>query len=220
MFLSRSMEPEASSTFRQQAAERGIEVRTTTRDQLTTQTESSHHQGVALSLASMPYSTLDELFERARQRHESPLIVVLDSVTDPHNLVAVIRSAEAVGFHGVIIPERRAAGLTGVGVKSSAGAAGLMPVVRVKNLSRTMDELKKRNVWLYGAESADNANCFTTDFSGAAAIVVGSEGSGLRRIIREKCDFLVSIPIYGKVESLNVSVAAALLMYEVRRSRS
>jgi len=176
----------------------------------------ANHQGVAAVAAAKEYVSIDEILEIARERGEKPLIVIADEVADPHNLGAIIRCAEGAGAHGLIIPKRRSAGLTAVVDKSSAGALEHLAIAKVANLASAIDELKEKGVWVYGAE-ADGESCYNTAFDSATAIVVGSEGGGISRLIREKCDFIISIPMYGKVNSFNVSCAAAVMLCEASR---
>ena len=177
------------------------------------------HQGMIAYVAAVEYSTVDEMLERAAQRGEEPLLVLLDGITDPHNLGAIVRTAECVGAHGVILPERRSAGLTPAAAKAAAGALNYMPVARVTNLNRTIDELKARGVWIVGA-SMDGESAFSADLSGPMALVVGSEGEGISRLTLEKCDLRVAIPMKGHIDSLNASVAAGVLMYAIARARA
>ena len=177
------------------------------------------HQGMIAYVAAVEYSTVDEMLERAAQRGEEPLLVLLDGITDPHNLGAIVRTAECVGAHGVILPERRSAGLTPAAAKAAAGALNYMPVARVTNLNRTIDELKARGVWIVGA-SMDGVSAFSADLSGPMALVVGSEGEGISRLTLEKCDLRVAIPMKGHIDSLNASVAAGVLMYAIARARA
>ena len=177
------------------------------------------HQGMIAYVAAVEYSTVDEMLERAAQRGEEPLLVLLDGITDPHNLGAIVRTAECVGAHGVILPERRSAGLTPAAAKAAAGALNYMPIARVTNLNRTIDELKARGVWIAGA-SMDGVSAFSADLSGPMALVVGSEGEGISRLTLEKCDLLVAIPMKGHIDSLNASVAAGVLMYAIARARA
>ena len=177
------------------------------------------HQGMIAYVAAVEYSTVDEMLERAAQRGEEPLLVLLDGITDPHNLGAIVRTAECVGAHGVILPERRSAGLTPAAAKAAAGALNYMPVARVTNLNRTIDELKARGVWIAGA-SMDGVSAFSADLSGPMALVVGSEGEGISRLTLEKCDLRVAIPMKGHIDSLNASVAAGVLMYAIARARA
>lgn len=177
-----------------------------------------NHQGVAAIAAAHEYVEVDDILARAREKGEPPFIIIADEINDPHNLGAIIRTAEAAGAHGVIIPKRGAVGLTSAVDKASSGALEYMPVARVANLASTIEELKQQNIWIYGSEM-DGKPYTETGFSGACALVIGSEGKGVSRLLREKCDFLVSIPMKGKITSLNASVAAGILMYEVARCR-
>ena len=179
----------------------------------------ANHQGIVAQAAMKEYSTVDDMIALAEERGEKPLIVIADSIEDPHNLGAIIRTADAAGAHGVIIPKRRNATLSYVVGKTSAGAVEHVPVARVANLPSTLDELKERGVWVYGADMDGQSWC-ETDFSGGVALVIGSEGRGLGRLVKEKCDFVVSIPLYGQVNSMNVSCAAAILLAEVARQRN
>ena len=178
-----------------------------------------NHQGVIAQAAAHPYATLEELFAAAEGRGEPPLFVLCDGIEDPHNLGAIIRSADAAGAHGVIIPKRRAAGLTAVAARASAGALEHIPVHRATNLAAALDALKGKGVWVFGAEADGTVSLYEADFAGPAALVIGSEGAGLSRLIREKCDFIVSIPMRGRVNSLNASNAAAVLLFEAVRRR-
>lgn len=178
-----------------------------------------NHQGVAAYAAAHEYAEVEDIFALAEQRGEQPFIIICDELEDPHNLGAIIRTAEAAGAHGVIIPERRNASLTWAVGKSAAGALEYMPVARVGNLARTIDQLKEKGLWIYSADMDGQPWC-ETDFGGAVALVIGSEGKGVGRLIREKSDFIVSLPMNGQINSLNASVAAGILMYEVARQRS
>lgn len=177
------------------------------------------HQGLLAYVAAVPYSTVDEMLEDAAAKGEDPFLIVLDGITDPHNLGAIVRTAECVGAHGVIIPERRASGLTPTAAKAAAGALNHMKIARVTNINRTIDELKERGVWILGT-SMDGQNAFTADLTGPMALVIGSEGDGISRLTLEKCDILVTLPMKGHIESLNASVAAGVMMYEIARARS
>lgn len=178
------------------------------------------HQGVIAFAAAREYSTVEDILKSAADKGEQPFIVIADDLTDPHNLGSVIRTANAAGAHGVIIPKRNSVGLSPVVEKTSAGALEFTPVARVSNLASTIEFLKKKNIWVVGADMDGSETIYTHDFSGAVAIVVGSEGKGVSRLVREKCDFIVSIPMNGQINSLNASVAAALMMYEVVRTRN
>ena len=177
------------------------------------------HQGVIAMAAVRAYATVEEILARAEERGEVPLIVICDELSDPHNLGAVIRTAECAGAHGVIIPKRRSAGLTAVVAKTSAGAVSHLPVARVPNLTALMKDLKKQGIWIFGAAMDGATELYDADLKGPAAIVIGSEGSGMSRLVAENCDFTVSIPMKGKINSLNASAAAAILLYEAVRQR-
>ena len=200
------------------AAERKLPIHEVDRAKLDSLTCGAHHQGIVAIASERNYATVDEIFAYAEERGEPPFIIILDGVEDPHNLGAIIRSAECSGAHGVIIPKRRAVGLTSTAAKASAGAVEYMKVAKVTNLASTIDELKERGLWLYAADMDGQSYC-DTDLSGAVGLVMGSEGFGISRLVKEKCDFVVSIPLYGRVNSLNVSCAAAVLMTEVARQR-
>ena len=178
------------------------------------------HQGVIAQAAVRAYCTLEELLAVAHERGEAPFLIACDEVSDPHNLGAIIRTAECAGAHGVIIPKRRSAGLTATVDKTSAGAAEHMAVARVANLPSALETLKKQGLWIYGVAAEGSAPLWKTDFTGPVCMVIGSEGDGMGRLVRECCDFTVSIPLLGKVSSLNASAAAAVLMYELVRQRT
>ena len=178
------------------------------------------HQGVIALSAVREYATVEDILRAAADKGEPPLLVICDELSDPHNLGAVIRTAECAGAHGVIIPKRRSAGLTAVVAKTSAGAVAHVPVARVPNLPALLDELKKRGVWVFGTAADGTTALYDADLKGPAAIVIGSEGSGMGRLVSERCDFLVRIPMRGKLSSLNASAAAAILLYEAVRQRS
>ncbi len=199
------------------ARERGIPVKDVTAEKLQALSGIPSHQGVAALPAAQAYSSLEEVYERAV---DEPLFLVLaDGLEDPHNLGALIRTAEAAGAHGVIIPKRHSAGLTAAAAKAAAGAAAHLPVVRVPNLAALMDQLKReKGLWFYCADMDGEPWC-TVDYSGAVGLVVGSEGNGVSRLVKEKCDFVVSLPMKGKINSLNASVAAGIVLYEVARQR-
>ena len=209
----------ADATFLQQARRQGIPVREVDRTQMLALVGHEGHQGIAAVLAESGYRDMADIFQLAGEKNEPPLIAILDEIQDPHNLGAIIRSAEAFGFHGVVIPKDRSAGLSDTVAKTSAGALAHIPIVRVTNLARTLEELKEKGVWIAGAEQTAETDFYDSNFSGALAVVVGSEGRGLRRLIKENCDFLIKIPMYGKINSLNASVAAALLFAEARKQR-
>ena len=176
------------------------------------------HQGLLAYVAAVPYSTVDEMLADAAAKGEDPFLILLDGVTDPHNLGAIIRTAECVGAHGVIVPERRSVGLTPAAVKASAGAVEHMKVARVVNLNRTIDELKKQGVWTY-AVTMDGQDYEQVNFKGGVALVIGAEGEGISRLTLESCDQRVSLPMAGHIDSLNASVAAGIMMYRVLSAR-
>ena len=178
-----------------------------------------NHQGLIAVASAYAYKTVDDMLALAKERGEAPLLVILDGVTDPHNLGAIIRSAECAGAHGVIIPERRAVGLTPSAVKASAGAVEYLPVAKEVNLTRTIERLKKEGIWVYGA-AMNGEDYRKVNFSGAAAIVIGSEGEGMSRLVAESCDKIVSLPMKGHIDSLNASVAAGILLYAVAGARA
>lgn len=177
------------------------------------------HQGIIASVAAHEYATIDDILNAAQSRGEAPLIVICDELSDPHNLGAIMRTAECAGAHGVIIPKRRSVGLTAVVSKASAGAIEYMPVARVSNIAAAIRELKERGVWVFGTAADGATALYDADLKGAAAIVIGNEGVGMSRIVSESCDFKVSIPMKGRISSLNASAAAAILLYEAVRQR-
>ena len=178
------------------------------------------HQGVIAVVAAHDYSSVDDIFARAAEKGEPPLIVLCDELSDPHNLGAIIRTAECAGAHGVIIPKRRSVGLTAVVGKASSGALEYMPVARVSNLVNTIKELKERGVWVCGTAADGDTSLYRADLKGPTAIVIGSEGDGMSRLVAESCDYKVSIPMRGSISSLNASAAAAILLYEAVRQRA
>ena len=177
------------------------------------------HQGVIALTSVREYVSVEDILNIAREKGENPLIVVCDEISDPHNLGAIIRTAECAGAHGVVIPKRRSAGLTSIVGKTSAGAVSYVPVARVPNIPALLEQLQKEGVWVFGTAAAGTTELYSADLKGPAAIVIGSEGDGMTRLVREKCDFLVSIPMKGKISSLNASAAAAILLYEAVRQR-
>lgn len=177
------------------------------------------HQGIIASVAPHEYATIDDILRSAEERGQTPLIVICDELSDPHNLGAILRTAECAGAHGVIIPKRRSVGLTAVVGKASAGAIEYMPVARVSNIAAAIRELKERGVWVFGTAADGDTTLYGADLKGPAAIVIGNEGVGMSRIVSESCDFKVSIPMKGRISSLNASAAAAILLYEAVRQR-
>lgn len=200
------------------AREKGVVVKNVDRKKLDFMCANGNHQGVAANVPAHSYSTIDEILELAESRGEAPFIVICDEIEDSHNLGAIIRSAEACGAHGIIIPKRRNVGLNFIVAKTSCGALEYMKVARVSNLTSTIEELKKKNIWVYCADMDGQPWC-KTDFSGGCALVIGNEGKGVGRLIKEKSDVTVALPMRGKVNSLNASVAAGILMYEITKQR-
>ena len=202
------------------AKDAGIVVVDADRRKLDFMSRTHAHQGVIALAAIKDYCSVSDILAIAKERNEPPFIVMCDEISDPHNLGAIIRTAECVGAHGVIIPKRRSAGLTAVVDKTSAGALEHMAVARVPNLAAAIETLKKNGLWIYGTAAEGANELWKTDLTGPACIVIGSEGTGISRLVREKCDFLVSIPLRGQISSLNASAAAAVLLYEALRQRS
>ncbi|MBO5779446.1 MAG: 23S rRNA (guanosine(2251)-2'-O)-methyltransferase RlmB [Clostridia bacterium] len=200
------------------AKEAGISVVQVEKVKLDSMSGGGVHQGVVAMVAGVEYRTVDELLAVAEEKGEAPFLVIADGVEDPHNLGAIIRCAEGAGAHGLIISKRHSAPVTPVVVKSSAGAIHHLPIAKVVNIASTIDDLKKKGVWIYGAE-ADGVSLYESDLSGAAAFVVGSEGNGISRLVKEKCDFLLSIPMYGNVNSFNVSCATAVVLCRAAQCR-
>lgn len=179
----------------------------------------ANHQGVAVMFASQEYAAVEDMFALAETRGEKPFLIICDEIEDPHNLGAIIRTAEATGVHGVIIPERRSASLNATVAKAACGALEYVPVARVTNIANTIDALKQRGVWVFGADM-DGDDYTRTDFDTPCALVIGNEGKGIGALTAKKCDAVISLPMHGKINSLNASVAAGILMYEVVRSRN
>ena len=202
------------------ARDLGIVVVEADRRKLDAMSVTKAHQGVVAMAAVKEYCTVEDILAIAEERNEAPFVILCDEISDPHNLGAILRTAECVGAHGVIIPKRRSAGLTSIVDKTSAGAAEHVAVARVPNLPAAIKELKERGLWIYGTAVNAEGGMWTTDFTGPVCIVIGSEGDGMGRLVTEQCDFLVKIPMRGKVNSLNASAAASVMMYEVLRQRS
>lgn len=197
----------------------GVLLRFAPRIELDQLAGTTAHQGVLADVEDLAWASVDDILDRADERGEDLLIVLLDGITDPRNFGAIIRSAEVLGAHGVVVEERRSAPLSPVVAKTAAGATSFLPVAQTKNLPRLMNQLKQEGVWVYGAAGEAATDVSRMDFSGKVALVIGAEGEGLRRLVREKCDGLVSIPVRGQVQSLNASVAAGILLYEATKHR-
>lgn len=202
------------------AREAGIVVVDADRRKLDNMSVTHSHQGVIALVGVNEYCSLEDILAVAEKKGEAPFVIVCDEVSDPRNLGAIIRSAECAGAHGVIIPKRRSAGLTAIVGKASAGAAEHMAIARVPNIPAVLKELKDKGLWVYGAAAGGSNGLWETDFTSAMALVIGSEGDGIGRLVRENCDFIVNIPMVGKINSLNASAAASVIMYEVLRQRS
>lgn len=203
----------------EEAKARGVVVQQVDKRKLDQLVPDMQHQGVVAQAAAVSYADVDDLLARAAEWGEAPLIVLLDEVEDPHNLGSVLRTADCTGAHGVVVPKRRSAGLTAVVAKTSAGAVEYVPVARVANLVQTMDKLKEAGIWIAGADIGATTGFYETDLTGPLAVVIGSEGRGLSRLVRENCDFILSLPMFGRINSLNASVAAGVILYEAVRQR-
>lgn len=202
-----------------EAKEAGAVVVPVDRRKLDAMSTTHAHQGVITLAAAHEYATVDEILEEAASRGQAPLIVICDELTDPHNLGAIMRSAECAGAHGVIIPKRRSVGLTATVAKASAGAVEYMKVARVTNINNAIAELKEKGVWIFGAAAEGSIPMYKADLTGPAAIVIGNEGDGISPLVRKNCDVIVSIPMQGRISSLNASAAASVLLYEAVRQR-
>ncbi len=206
------------ATIRKEAKKAGIMLKFVSRDRLDQVSETGAHQGVVAYAAAYDYSDMDDIFNLAEERGEPPFVLILDNIEDPHNLGAIVRTANIAGAHGVIIPKNRAVGLTATVAKTSAGALNYTPVVKVTNIARTIDELKDRGMWFVCADM-DGSLMYDLDLKGSIGLVIGNEGSGVSKLVREKCDMVASIPMKGQINSLNASVAAGVLAYEIVRQR-
>ena len=200
------------------AKESGIIIQEVDKVKLDALAEGGNHQGIVAYVSQYDYVSVDDILASASDKCEAPFIIICDKITDPHNLGAIIRTANCVGAHGVIVPKRNSAGLNSVVAKTSAGAVEYTRVAKVTNIAETIEKLKKQGMWIAAADM-DGQEMYKTDLKGSLGIVVGSEGEGVSRLVREKCDFIVSIPMYGQINSLNASVAAGVLMYEALRQR-
>ncbi len=206
-------------TIRREAAKRELVVDYVRRERLDQISQTGHHQGVIAYAAAYEYATVEDILEQARKKGEDPFLFLLDNIEDPHNLGAIIRTANLAGAHGVIIPKRRAAGLTATVARTSAGALNYTPVARVTNLGNTIEELKKEGIWFVCADMGAET-MYRQNLTGPIGLVIGNEGEGVSRLVKEKCDFTASIPMQGNIDSLNASVAAGVLAYEIVRQRN
>ena len=200
------------------AKDRGIIIQETEKQKLDALAEGGNHQGVIAYTATHAYVSVQDILQACAEKGKPPFLILCDKITDPHNLGSILRTANCVGADGVIIPKRSSVGLNAVVAKTSAGAVEYTPVAKVTNISQTIDMLKDKGVWIAGADM-DGEEMYRANLTGAMALVVGSEGEGISRLVREKCDFLVRIPMFGQINSLNASVAAAVLMYEISRQQ-
>ncbi len=220
IFIARGETDKTLGHIASKARAAGVVVVEADRRKLDGMSRTHAHQGVIALAAVREYTTVEDILAIAEKRREKPLLVVCDEISDPHNLGAIIRTAECAGVHGVIIPKRRSAGLTAIVAKTSAGAVAHLPVARVPNIPSLLKDLKKQGLWIFGTAADGTTGLYDADLRGPAAIVIGSEGEGMTRLASENCDFLVSIPMRGKLSSLNASAAAAVLLYEAVRQRS
>ena len=218
IYIQENLNGQSVKVILDEAKKHGVKVEFIDKKKLDIVCASSNHQGTAALAASYKYAEVEDILKIAEDKNEPPFIILLDGIEDPHNLGAIIRTANLAGAHGVIIPKNRAAGLTAAVAKTSAGALNYTKVARVANLSRTIDKLKERGVWFVCADMS-GASMYSIDLSGAIGIVIGSEGNGVSRLVKEKCDFHAAIPVRGEIDSLNASVAAGVLAYEVVRRR-
>ena len=205
-------------TVKREAKKAGVRIDYVDRQRLDQISVTGKHQGVIAYIAAYKYAELEDVLKRAEERNEDPFLILLDNITDPHNLGAIIRTANMAGAHGVIIPKDRASGLTAVVAKASAGAINYTPVVKVTNLRNTMEELKQKGLW-FACADMDGKNMYEQDLKGPIGLVIGSEGSGVGRLLKESCDFTISIPTCGDIDSLNASVAAGVISFEILRQR-
>ena len=205
-------------TIKREAKAKQTPVKFVTKERLDQLSETGKHQGVIAYAAAYEYATMEEILDNARQKGEAPFLFLLDNIEDPHNLGAIIRTANLAGAHGVIVPKNRAAGLTAVVAKTSAGALNFTPVARVTNLAKTIEELKKEGIWFVCADMG-GTTMYDLNLKGPIGLVIGNEGEGVGRLVKEKCDMVASIPMKGNIDSLNASVAAGVLAYEIVRQR-
>lgn len=208
----------AIASILREAKKKDVIINFVSKEKLDQMSTDRKHQGVMAIMAAFSYAEIDDIFEKAKEKGEAPFIFVLDEIEDPHNLGAMIRTANLCGAHGVIIPKRRAAGLTSTAVKASAGAIYYTPVAKVTNIAKTIEELKDRGLW-FACADMDGEPMYHINLKGPIGLVIGNEGSGVSRLVKEKCDYVVSIPMKGDIDSLNASVAAGVLAYEVVRQR-
>ncbi len=220
IFIARGDVDKTLGHIASRAREQGVVVVECDRRKLDFMSRTKAHQGVVALAAVQAYCEISDILAAAEARGEAPFVIVCDEISDPHNLGAIIRTAECVGAHGVVIPKRRSAGLTAIVGKASAGAAEYVPIARVANITAALKELKAAGLWVYGTAADGASALWSTELTGPIALVIGSEGDGMSRLVRESCDFVLSLPMKGRLNSLNASAAAAVTMYEVLRQRS
>jgi 23S rRNA (guanosine2251-2'-O)-methyltransferase len=218
LFIQDGVQDGPIQTIKREAKKHDIMIKFVSKERLDQISETGKHQGVIAYAAAYEYAEVEDILENARSKNEPPFIIILDNIEDPHNLGAIIRTANLAGAHGVIIPKNRAVGLTATVAKTSAGALNYTPVARVTNIGKTIDELKKQGMWFVCADM-DGTCMYDLDLKGAIGLVIGNEGEGIGRLVKEKCDFVASIPMKGDIDSLNASVAAGVLAYEIVRQR-
>ncbi|PWU67490.1 23S rRNA (guanosine(2251)-2'-O)-methyltransferase RlmB [Gracilibacillus dipsosauri] len=219
IYLLENLNPSLAKKIQAMAKKANATVQRVPKKKLDQLVENSNHQGIAALVSAYEYASLEQLFAIGEERNENPFFILLDEIEDPHNLGSILRTADATGAHGVIIPKRRAVGLTATVAKTSVGAIEHIPVVRVTNIVQTIEELKARNVWVVGTEAEATEDYRQLDGSLPLALVIGNEGKGMSRLVKKNCDWTVSLPMKGRVSSLNASVAASILMYEIYRKR-
>ena len=220
LFISRGEVDKTLGHIAAKAREKGVVVVEVDRRKLDFMSHTQAHQGVIAVCAVREYCTVEDILAIARERGEAPFVIICDEISDGHNLGAIVRTAECAGAHGVVIPKRRSAGLTAVVDKASAGAAEHMAIARVPNIPALLRQLKEQGLWIYGTAAGGSSPLWQTDFTGPLALVIGSEGDGMGRLVEEGCDFVVSLPMKGRLGSLNASAAAAIVMYEILRQRT
>ena len=218
LFVLEHCQEGSMNTIIREAKKKDTIINYVKKERLDQMSETGKHQGVIAYVAAYDYATVDDILERAREKDEQPFIIVLDNIEDPHNLGAIIRTANLAGAHGVIIPKRRAVGLTATVAKTSAGAINYTPVAKVTNISQTIEELKKQGLWFVCADMGGET-MYNLNLKGPIGLVIGNEGNGVSRLVKDKCDFIASIPMKGDIDSLNASVAAGVLAYEIVRQR-
>ena len=218
LFVQDGCQDGSINTIKREARKKDTIINFVTKERLDQMSSTGHHQGVIAQAAAYDYSTVDEILAAAREKGEDPFLILLDDIEDPHNLGAIIRTANLAGAHGVIIPKRRAAGLTAVVARASAGAINYTPVAKVTNLTNTIKELKEQGLWFVCADMGGET-MYDLNLTGPIGLVIGNEGEGVSRLVRESCDFIASVPMKGNIDSLNASVATGVLAYEIVRQR-